>query len=110
MSSIFNISSCGVSPCLLNQVLLARCLPLYLTFFTPPSPPPLQEWDRRGKPGGSFFKWLSTPEVQDLEGCPRHLLESDVVHYCRPEERVNYALRLEVTTEVRKARRRRALC
>ena len=59
----------------------------------------LQEWDRRGKPGGSFFTWLSTPEVQ-LDGCPRHELESDVVHYCRPEERDNYALSLEVTREV----------
>lgn len=66
-------------------------------FFRSPS----QEWDRRGKPGGSFFKWLSTPEVQ-LEGCPRHELESDVVHYCRPEERNSYALRLDVTPEVRK--------
>lgn len=58
-----------------------------------------KEWDRRGKPGGSFFAWLSTPEVQ-LEGCPRHELESDVVHYCRPEERGNYALSLKVTKEV----------
>ncbi|CAN0281825.1 unnamed protein product [Ectocarpus sp. 12 AP-2014] len=53
-----------------------------------------KEWDRRGKPGGSFFKWLSAAEVQ-LESCPRHELESDVVHYCRPEERHNYALRLD---------------
>ncbi|CAB1108709.1 unnamed protein product [Ectocarpus sp. CCAP 1310/34] len=59
-----------------------------------------KEWDRRGKPGGSFFKWLSAAEVQ-LEGCPRHELESDVVHYCRPEERHNYALRLDVTPEGR---------
>lgn len=58
-----------------------------------------KEWERRGKPDGYFFKWLSTPEVQ-LEGCPRHELESDVVHYCQPEERGNYALRLTVTDEV----------
>ncbi|CAN0086147.1 unnamed protein product, partial [Hapterophycus canaliculatus] len=58
-----------------------------------------KEWDRRGKPGSSFFAWLSTPEVQ-LEGCPRHELETDVVHYCPPEEVVNYALDLEVTHEV----------
>lgn len=60
----------------------------------------VQEWDRRERPGESFFKWLSTPEVQ-LEGCPRHELESDVVHYCHPEERVNYALRLDVTGDGR---------
>ncbi|CAM9997641.1 unnamed protein product, partial [Ascophyllum nodosum] len=59
-----------------------------------------KEWVRQRRPGGSFFSWLSTPEVQ-LEGCPRHELESDVVHYCRPEERENYALRLEVTAEGR---------
>lgn len=59
-----------------------------------------QEWVRRGKPDQSFFKWLSTPEVQ-LDGCPRDELENDVVHYCHPEERVNYALRLDVTPEGR---------
>lgn len=60
-----------------------------------------QEWNRIGKPDGSFFKWLSTPDVQ-LEGCPRHELENDVVHYCQPNERENYALRLDVTDEVRR--------
>lgn len=35
-----------------------------------------------------------------LDGCPRHELENDVVHYCHPEERVNYALTLDVTNEV----------
>lgn len=72
-------------------VCLCFCVASFVTSF--------QEWDRRGKPGGSFFTWLSTPEVQ-LDGCPRHELESDVVHYCRPEERDNYALSLKVTEEV----------
>lgn len=75
-------------------------------FETVISPPVWQEWDRQGKPGGSFFSWLSTPEVQ-LEGCPRHELESDVVHYCRPEERENYALRLHVTPEVTRKKKKK---
>lgn len=78
----------------------ARLTPFFLSSYRDLLLWTFQEWDRRGKPGTSFFAWLSTPGVQ-LAGCPRHELETDVVHYCPPEEVVNYALSLEVTHEVR---------
>ncbi|CAN0236514.1 unnamed protein product, partial [Discosporangium mesarthrocarpum] len=53
-----------------------------------------KEWDRLGRPMGNFFTWLSTTE-EGVEGCPRRKLESNVVRYCEPGERSQYALKLD---------------
>ncbi|KAG5190509.1 hypothetical protein JKP88DRAFT_156153, partial [Tribonema minus] len=38
------------------------------------------EWDRLGKPGNSFFRWLEQRE-EGVEGCAREELDRDTVRY-----------------------------
>jgi len=55
-----------------------------------------QAWDLLGSPGGEFLAWLDGDSNYELERCPRHVLNSDTVHYCAsPEETQSYALRLD---------------
>lgn len=54
-----------------------------------------EAWDLMGKPGDSFLEWLDDEDCIELESCPRSVLDKETVHYCREDERDQFALIIE---------------